>query len=67
MYSATSHRVFVVAVPISLCSALAQVLGCIGEVLDESGDIISGVAVNIRKREDRVAIWTRTSDPAKVG
>ena len=43
-----------------------QVLGCIGEVLDESGDVISGVAVNIRKREDRVSIWTRTSDPVKV-
>ena len=43
-----------------------QVLGCIGEVLDDSGDVISGVAVNIRKREDRVSIWTRTSDPVKV-
>ena len=51
----------------SLSLARAQCLGAIGEVLDEGGDVISGVAVNLRKREDRVAIWTRTCDEAKVG
>jgi len=36
------------------------------QTLDESQDVISGVAVNIRKQADRVAIWTRTCDEAKV-
>lgn len=45
---------------------LHMVLGCIGETLDPSGDMICGVCVSIRKREDRVAIWTRSVDDAKA-
>lgn len=42
-------------------------LGLIGETLDENQDVINGVVVNIRKREDRISIWTRTCDAAKIG
>jgi len=45
---------------------LHTVLGCIGETLDESSDVINGVVVNIRKREDRVGIWTSTCDKVKI-
>lgn len=45
---------------------LYTMLGCIGETLDENQDVINGVAVSIRPREDRIAIWTRTSDVEKV-
>ena len=41
-------------------------LGVIGETLDENQDVINGVVINIRKREDRICLWTRTSDPGKV-
>jgi hypothetical protein len=29
--------------------------------------VINGVVVNIRKREDRVALWTSTCDAEKIG
>lgn len=36
------------------------------QTLDEAQDTINGVCVNIRKREDRVALWCRTTDEAQV-
>lgn len=36
------------------------------KTLDESCEVINGVVVNIRKREDRVCIWTSTCDETKI-
>jgi hypothetical protein len=33
-----------------------------GQTLDEDQDVVNGVAVNVRKHEDRVSVWTRTTD-----
>ena len=35
-------------------------------MLDADQDVVNGAAVSIRKREDRVAIWTRTCEAGKV-
>eukprot|EP00619_Florenciella_sp_RCC1007_P004813 CAMPEP_0205919138 /NCGR_PEP_ID=MMETSP1325-20131115/10253_1 /ASSEMBLY_ACC=CAM_ASM_000708 /TAXON_ID=236786 /ORGANISM="Florenciella sp., Strain RCC1007" /LENGTH=132 /DNA_ID=CAMNT_0053286725 /DNA_START=99 /DNA_END=497 /DNA_ORIENTATION=+ len=40
---------------------LYSMLTCIGETLDDTGTEIAGVVVSIRKREDRVAVWTRNA------
>jgi hypothetical protein len=46
---------------------LLTFLGCIGETLDEFQDVINGVAFEVRSKQgDRIAIWCRTIDEAKV-
>ena len=41
-------------------SALLQLLACIGEQFDE-GQEICGVVVNLRARQDRLSVWTKTA------
>lgn len=46
---------------------LPKLLAMIGEQFDQ-GDEICGAVVNVRKREDRVSIWTKnaTNEAAQV-
>lgn len=37
-----------------------QLLACIGEQFDE-GDEICGIVVNLRARQDRLCVWTKTA------
>lgn len=39
---------------------LLQLLACIGEQFDE-GQEICGVVVNLRARQDRLSVWTKTA------
>jgi translation initiation factor 4E len=41
---------------------LFTVLAMIGETMDASGDQINGAVVSIRKQQDRVALWLKSSD-----
>lgn len=40
--------------------ARAQLLACIGEQFTE-GDEICGVVVNVRGKQDKLCVWTRTA------
>jgi translation initiation factor 4E len=42
---------------------LFTVLAIIGETMDETGDQVNGAVVSIRKHQDRIALWLKTSDP----
>lgn len=44
---------------------LYTVLAVIGETLDASGDEVCGCVVSIRKSQDRIALWLRSSDKKK--
>ncbi len=37
-----------------------QVLGCIGEQFDD-GEEICGIVVNVRPKQDRISVWTKTA------
>ena len=37
-----------------------QLLACIGEQFADGGDEICGVVTNIRARQDKICIWTKT-------
>ena len=39
---------------------LLQLLACIGEQFTE-GDDICGIVVNVRAKQDRVSVWTKTA------
>ena len=39
---------------------LHVVLACVGEQFDD-GDEICGVVVNVRPKQNRIAVWTRTA------
>lgn len=39
---------------------LAQILACIGEQFTE-GDEICGIVVNVRAKQDKLCIWTKTA------
>jgi translation initiation factor 4E len=41
---------------------LFTVLAMIGETMDRSGDQINGAVVSIRKQQDRVTLWLKSSD-----
>lgn len=43
---------------ITLC--LVQMMACIGEQFTE-GDEICGIVVNVRARQDRLCMWTKTA------
>jgi translation initiation factor 4E len=45
---------------------LYTALALVGETLDESGGEICGAVVSIRKAADRLALWVRSTDSAKV-
>uniref|UniRef100_A0A7S2JX99 mRNA cap-binding protein n=1 Tax=Leptocylindrus danicus TaxID=163516 RepID=A0A7S2JX99_9STRA len=40
---------------------LHTVLAVVGETLDETGDIVCGCVVSIRKSQDRIALWLRSN------
>lgn len=42
---------------------LFTVLAIIGETMDTTGDQINGAVVSIRKNQDRVALWLKSSEP----
>ena len=42
-----------------------QLMACIGEHFTE-GDDICGVVVNIRAKQDRLSVWTKTSSDESV-
>ena len=44
---------------------LYTVLAVIGETLDSSGEEVCGCVVSIRKSQDRIALWLRSSDKKK--
>ncbi|EEC50633.1 predicted protein, partial [Phaeodactylum tricornutum CCAP 1055/1] len=46
---------------------LHTVLSTIGETMDATGDQVNGVVVSIRKHQDRVALWLKSSDKAICG
>lgn len=39
---------------------LHGVLGCIGEQFDD-GEEICGIVVNVRPKQDRISVWTKTA------
>lgn len=39
---------------------LAQILACIGEQFTE-GDEICGIVVNVRAKQDKLCVWTKTA------
>jgi translation initiation factor 4E len=41
---------------------LFTVLAMIGETMDATGDQVNGAVVSIRKQQDRVALWLKSSD-----
>ena len=41
---------------------LFTVLAIIGETMDETGDQVNGAVVSIRKQQDRVGLWLKSSD-----
>ena len=41
-------------------TCLVQLLACIGEQFDE-GDEVCGIVVNLRAKQDRLCIWTKTA------
>jgi translation initiation factor 4E len=43
-------------------SWLFSILAVIGETMDATGDQVNGAVVSIRKSQDRVAIWLKSSD-----
>ncbi len=47
---------------------LLQLLACIGEQFTE-GDEICGIVVNVRAKQDKVCVWTKTAanEAAQVG
>lgn len=44
---------------------LNGVLACIGEQFDD-GDEICGIVVNVRPKQDRISVWTRTASNEAV-
>jgi translation initiation factor 4E len=44
---------------------LYTVLAVIGETMDESGEEVCGCVVSIRKSQDRIALWLKSSDRKK--
>ena len=42
---------------------LYTVLAMIGETMDLHGDQVAGAVVSIRKTQDRIALWLKSSDP----
>lgn len=42
---------------------LYTVLAMIGETMDLHGDQVAGAVVSIRKSQDRIALWLKSSDP----
>ena len=44
---------------------LYTVLAVIGETMDSTGDEVCGCVVSIRKSQDRIALWLRSSDKKK--
>ena len=53
---------------ITLIACLVQMMACIGEQFTE-GDEICGIVVNVRARQDRLCMWTKTAsnEAAQVG
>ena len=43
----------------------AQLLACIGEQFSE-GEEVCGVVVNMRQRQDKVCLWTKTASNEAV-
>ena len=43
---------------------LYTMLGLVGETMDLHGDQVAGAVVSIRKSQDRIALWLKSSDPA---
>ena len=43
---------------------LYTVLAMIGETMDLHGDQVAGAVVSIRKSQDRIALWLKSSDPS---
>ena len=41
---------------------LSLLLACVGETLSDSEDEICGVVVSIRKKQDKIAIWTKNTN-----
>jgi hypothetical protein len=41
-------------------AAAAQLLACIGEQFTE-GDEVCGIVVNVRAKQDKLCIWTKTA------
>lgn len=39
---------------------LHAILACIGEQFDD-GDEVCGIVVNVRPRQDRISVWTKTA------
>ena len=46
--------------PEGVALAGAQLLACIGEQFTE-GDEICGIVVNVRQKQDKLCIWTKTA------
>ena len=45
---------------------LFTVLAIIGETMDETGDQVNGAVVSIRKQQDRIGLWLKSSNDQKV-
>lgn len=41
---------------------LFTVLAMIGETMDDTGDQVNGAVVSVRKNQDRLALWIKTTD-----
>lgn len=56
----------ILTIKFTLC--LVQMMACIGEQFTE-GDEICGIVVNVRARQDRLCMWTKTAsnEAAQVG
>jgi translation initiation factor 4E len=44
---------------------LYTVLAIIGETLDEDGNEVCGAVVSMRKNQDRIALWLKSSDKGR--
>uniref|UniRef100_A0A7S0CFY3 Eukaryotic translation initiation factor 4E n=1 Tax=Proboscia inermis TaxID=420281 RepID=A0A7S0CFY3_9STRA len=43
---------------------LYTMLAVVGETIDNSGDVVCGAVVSIRKSQDRIALWLKSNDRA---
>ena len=58
---AASHAMFAEpTLPACPDHATVQMMACIGEQFTE-GDEICGIVVNVRARQDRLCMWTKTA------